>query len=127
MNENLSICAVCGNVDTSNPVRDLCRWEARSPLVMRRREVSDLWALDRSRLFPGVPRLGGRLSALEGIRRGSDDRQLVHALPPWIDESAGDECDPGVRRPLYLAERWAFSDSSDPACSWSAVGANWII
>jgi recombination protein RecR len=32
-------------------------------------EVSDLWALDRSRLFPGrFHVLGGRLSALEGVR-----------------------------------------------------------
>jgi recombination protein RecR len=31
--------------------------------------VSDLWALDRSRLFPGSFHvLGGRLSALEGVR-----------------------------------------------------------
>ncbi len=32
-------------------------------------EVADLWALDRSRLFPGQFHvLGGRLSALEGVR-----------------------------------------------------------
>ena len=32
-------------------------------------EVADLWALDRSRLFPGrFHVLGGRLSALEGVR-----------------------------------------------------------
>ena len=32
-------------------------------------EVADLWALDRSRLFPGRYHvLGGRLSALEGVR-----------------------------------------------------------
>ena len=32
-------------------------------------EVADLWALDRSRLFPGKYHvLGGRLSALEGVR-----------------------------------------------------------
>mgnify|MGYP003341597878 FL=1 len=32
-------------------------------------EVADLWALDRSRLFPGrFHVLGGRLSALDGVR-----------------------------------------------------------
>ena len=32
-------------------------------------EVADLWALDRSRLFPGRYHvLGGRLSALDGVR-----------------------------------------------------------
>ena len=32
-------------------------------------EVADLWALDRTRLFPGrFHVLGGRLSALEGVR-----------------------------------------------------------
>ncbi len=65
----LSTCSVCGNVDTSDPCA-ICadpRRDARALCVVE--EVADLWALDRSRLFPGrFHVLGGRLSALEGIR-----------------------------------------------------------
>jgi recombination protein RecR len=50
-------CAIC---------RDPRRDESMLCVV---EEVSDLWALDRSRLFPGRYHvLGGRLSALEGVR-----------------------------------------------------------
>lgn len=69
VNERLESCAICGNVDTINPC-GICvdpRRDARALCVVE--EVSDLWALDRSRLFPGKFHvLGGRLSALEGIR-----------------------------------------------------------
>lgn len=69
VNENLSICSLCGNVDTIDPC-SICvdpRRDARLLCVVE--EVADLWALDRSRLFPGrFHVLGGRLSALEGVR-----------------------------------------------------------
>ncbi|HET9511852.1 MAG TPA: recombination mediator RecR [Sphingomonas sp.] len=69
VNDRLETCDVCGNVDTSNPCA-ICadpRRDARSLCVVE--EVADLWALDRSRLFPGKFHvLGGRLSALEGVR-----------------------------------------------------------
>lgn len=69
VNEKLATCDICGNVDTSNPC-GVCtdpRRDSRALCVVE--EVSDLWALDRSRLFPGKFHvLGGRLSALEGIR-----------------------------------------------------------
>ena len=69
VNERLATCSVCGNVDTSDPCT-ICtdsRRDARMLCVVE--EVADLWALDRSRLFPGrFHVLGGRLSALEGIR-----------------------------------------------------------
>ena len=67
--DTLSTCSVCGNVDTADPC-SVCRDPRRddkSLCVVE--EVSDLWALDRSRLFPGRYHvLGGRLSALEGVR-----------------------------------------------------------
>ena len=48
-------------VDAAVPRRD-----ARQLCVVE--EVADLWALDRSRLFPGrFHVLGGRLSALDGV------------------------------------------------------------
>ena len=69
VDERLETCGICGNVDTANPCA-ICadpRRDQRSLCVVE--EVADLWALDRSRLFPGrFHVLGGRLSALEGIR-----------------------------------------------------------
>jgi recombination protein RecR len=67
--ERLTTCSTCGNVDTTDPCA-ICadaRRDARSLCVVE--DVSDLWALERSRLFPGrFHVLGGRLSALEGVR-----------------------------------------------------------
>ncbi|WP_230292678.1 recombination mediator RecR [Croceicoccus sp. Ery5] len=66
--ELLVECDICGNIDTKNPC-GICadpRRDARSLCVVE--EVSDLWALDRSKLFPGRYHvLGGRLSALDGV------------------------------------------------------------
>ena len=67
--DKLSTCSICGNVDTSDPC-SICRDPRRDDkMLCVVEEVSDLWALDRSRLFPGRYHvLGGRLSALEGVR-----------------------------------------------------------
>ncbi|MDB5686192.1 MAG: recombination protein RecR [Rhizorhabdus sp.] len=69
VNERLTGCHICGNVDTSDPCA-ICtdpRRDQRMLCVVE--EVADLWALDRARLFPGRYHvLGGRLSALEGVR-----------------------------------------------------------
>ena len=69
VNEALETCSTCGNVDTVNPC-SICsdpRRDDRALCVVE--DVADLWALDRSRLFPGrFHVLGGRLSALEGVR-----------------------------------------------------------
>jgi recombination protein RecR len=69
VNDRLSTCETCGNIDTENPCQ-ICadpRRDARALCVVE--DVSDLWALERSRLFPGQFHvLGGHLSALDGIR-----------------------------------------------------------
>lgn len=69
VSESLVACSTCNNVDTSDPC-GICadpRRDARALCVVE--EVADLWALDRSRLFPGRYHvLGGRLSALDGVR-----------------------------------------------------------
>lgn len=67
--ERLTTCATCGNVDTTDPCA-ICADPRRDPRALCVVEdVSDLWALERSRLFPGrFHVLGGRLSALEGVR-----------------------------------------------------------
>lgn len=67
--ESLVECGTCGNIDTSDPC-GICadpKRETRSLCVVE--DVADLWALDRARLFTGKYHvLGGRLSALEGVR-----------------------------------------------------------
>lgn len=67
--ERLVECAICGNIDTIQPCA-ICsdqRRDARALCVVE--DVADLWALDRSHLFAGCYHvLGGRLSALEGVR-----------------------------------------------------------
>lgn len=67
--ERLVECHSCGNVDTRDPC-GICadpRRDQRSLCVVE--DVADLWALDRAHLFTGRYHvLGGRLSALEGVR-----------------------------------------------------------
>jgi recombination protein RecR len=67
--DTLVECRTCGNVDTTDPC-GVCadtRRDPRSLCVVE--DVADLWALDRARLFAGgFHVLGGRLSALDGIR-----------------------------------------------------------
>lgn len=67
--EGLVECQTCGNVDTTNPC-GICADPRRDPRALCVVEdVADLWALDRARLFTGKYHvLGGRLSALEGVR-----------------------------------------------------------
>ena len=69
VSERLATCSTCGNVDTSDPCA-VCadpRRDNRALCVVE--EVADLWALERSKLFPGrFHVLGGKLSALDGVR-----------------------------------------------------------
>ena len=67
--KRLSICSTCGNLDTTDPCAICADPRRDDRLLCVVEEVADLWALDRSRLFPGrFHVLGGRLSALEGVR-----------------------------------------------------------
>jgi recombination protein RecR len=69
VSERLSTCSTCGNLDTSDPCGICSDARRDDKLLCVVEEVADLWALDRSRLFPGRYHvLGGRLSALEGVR-----------------------------------------------------------
>jgi recombination protein RecR len=110
VSEKLSTCSVCGNVDTADPC-SICRdprRDERSLCVVE--EVSDLWALDRSRLFPGRYHvLGGRLSALEGIRPEdlSIDKLVSRISAGGIDEVvlAMNATLEGQTTAHYLAER----------------------
>jgi recombination protein RecR len=108
--QRLVECATCGNVDTSNPC-GVCadqRRDARSLCVVE--DVADLWALDRGRLFPGRYHvLGGRLSALDGIRPEdlTIDRLIERVAAGGIDEVvlAMNATLEGQTTAHYLAER----------------------
>ena len=89
-------------------------------------EVADLWALDRSRLFPGRYHvLGGRLSALEGVRPGRPDHRP--ARPPRFRGRhrrgrAGDERDARGpdHRPLCRRAPGNISYPSQPVGPWTS-------
>ena len=89
VDQRLTECSICGNVDTSDPC-SVCadpRRDQRAIAVVE--EVSDLWALERSRLFPGrFHVLGGRLSALEGVRPEdlTIDRLVARISAGGVDE-----------------------------------------
>lgn len=106
----LTTCTICGNVDTHDPCA-ICadpRRDQRSLCVVE--EVADLWALDRARLFPGrFHVLGGRLSALEGVR---PEDLRVDSLVRRIAEGGIDEVVLAMNATLegqttahYIAER----------------------
>lgn len=108
--ERISTCHVCGNVDTSDPC-GVCtdpRRDDRALCVVE--EVSDLWALERSRLFPGrFHVLGGRLSALDGVgpQDLGIDRLLARVGAGGIDEVvlATNATLEGQTTAHYIAER----------------------
>ena len=110
VSETLVECQTCGNVDTANPC-GICtdpRRDARALCVVE--EVSDVWPLDRARLFPGRYHvLGGRLSALDGI--GPENLNIASLLGR-VEGGAVDEVVLAMNATLegqttahYLAER----------------------
>ncbi len=110
VNENLAICSVCGNVDTIDPCSICADTRRDERLLCVVEEVSDLWALDRSRLFPGrFHVLGGRLSAMEGVRPEdlTIDRLIQRVSRGGIDEVvlAMNATLEGQTTAHYLAER----------------------
>ncbi|WP_419827343.1 recombination mediator RecR [Sphingomonas sp.] len=110
VSEKLSLCHICGNVDTVDPC-GVCadpRRDAKSLCVVE--EVADLWALDRTRLFPGrFHVLGGRLSALDGVRPEdlTIDRLVARVGDGGIDEIvlATNATLEGQTTAHYIAER----------------------
>ena len=107
---NLSTCATCGNLDTTDPCAHLPRHAPRRSRLCVVEEVADFWALDRSRLFPGrFHVLGGRLSALEGIRPEdlAIDRLVARVAAGGFDEVvlAMNATLEGQTTAHYLAER----------------------
>lgn len=110
VNERLATCSTCGNVDTTDPC-GICadpRRDDRALCVVE--DVPDLWALDKSRLFPGrFHVLGGRLSALDGVRPEDlgIDRLIARVSAGGIDEVvlAMNATLEGQTTAHYIAER----------------------
>lgn len=108
--EALVECSTCGNVDTADPC-PICtdpRRDARALCVVE--DVADLWALDRARLFTGRYHvLGGRLSALDGVRPEdlTIDRLVARVSAGGIDEVvlAMNATLEGQTTAHYIAER----------------------
>ena len=89
VSKRLSTCSVCGNVDTADPCSICTDARRDDKMLCVVEEVADLWALDRSRLFPGRYHvLGGRLSALDGVGPGdlTIDRLVGLVSKGGIDE-----------------------------------------
>ncbi len=108
--ERLVECDICGNVDTQNPC-GICadpRRDAKSICAVE--DVSDLWALDRARLFSGRYHvLGGKLSALDGVR---PEDLAIDSLLGRVEEGKIEEVVLAMNATLegqttahYLAER----------------------
>jgi recombination protein RecR len=74
--EHVSVCSVCGNVDTREPC-SVCQNPSRDPAILVVVEdVGDLWALERAGATRGRYHvLGGVLSPLDGI--GPDDLNIA--------------------------------------------------
>jgi recombination protein RecR len=108
--DRLVECQICGNVDTVQPCA-ICadpRRDPRSLCVVE--DVADLWALDRAHLFAGRYHvLGGRLSALDGVRPEdlSIERLVARVSAGGIDEVvlAMNATLEGQTTAHYLAER----------------------
>ena len=79
--DKVTACSVCGNMDTQSPCA-ICSDDLRNKKqICVIRDVSDLWAIERSQVFKGYYHvLGGILSALDGI--GPDEL----AIQPLIEK-----------------------------------------
>jgi len=108
----LVVCARCNNIDTQDPCHICTDPRRDETLLCVVEDVPDLWALDGKRLFAGrFHVLGGRLSALDGVRpedlaidsllarlAGSPIREVVLAMNATLE---------GQTTMHYLADRLA--------------------
>jgi recombination protein RecR len=81
---NIRTCAECGNLDTTDPCA-ICADAARdAALLCVVEDVADLWAMERTKSFPGRYHvLGGTLSAIEGV--GPDELRI----PKLVERATG--------------------------------------
>jgi recombination protein RecR len=113
----VSVCSVCGALDTRDPCAVCCDPERDATLICVVEEVGALWAMERGGAYRGRYHvLGGLLSALDGVgpealrvagltTRARDEgvREVILALPATVD---------GQTTAHYLADRLAGADVS---------------
>ncbi len=96
--ETISVCAICGNLDSQNPCA-ICADPNRAAdgTICVVADINDLWAFERTGAHRGQYHvLGGVISALNGV--APDDlrvaellvrlpaaREVILALPPTVD------------------------------------------
>src|SRR6202162_1054026 len=87
--ERISICKMCGNIDTHNPCT-VCTDPRRDPaVIVVVEDVADLWALERAHAVNARYHvLGGTLSALDGVgpQDLSIDALVTRAHAPEVHE-----------------------------------------
>lgn len=87
--EKISVCRVCGNIDTHNPCT-VCTDPQRDPsVIVVVADVADLWALERARAINARYHvLGGTLSPLDGVGPGdlTIDALIARAHDPGVKE-----------------------------------------
>ena len=88
--ENISLCKTCGNACTDQ-VCKICSDPKRDKnLICVVEDVSDLWAIERTRSFKGVFHvLGGTLSAIESI--GPEEINIIELQKRVLAESGEKE------------------------------------
>tara|TARA_B100000686_G_scaffold149590_1_gene156850 strand:- start:10705 stop:11304 length:600 start_codon:yes stop_codon:yes gene_type:complete len=66
--QNIRICKICGNLDTSETCK-ICLDDSRDKnIICVVEDISDLWALERTSSYKGLYHvLGGVLSAIDGV------------------------------------------------------------
>jgi recombination protein RecR len=73
--EKISVCRICGNVDTQNPCTVCTDPRRDESTIVVVADVADLWALERAHAInPRYHVLGGILSPLDGV--GPDDLSI---------------------------------------------------
>lgn len=85
--ERVTTCDICGNLDTQSPCT-ICKNTNRDKHALCIVEsVSDVWALERSKLFNGYYHiLGGVLSTTEGIGPEQLNIKSIHSRIEQIEE-----------------------------------------
>ena len=100
--EKVSICSICGNVDTTNPCTICTDPKRDRKTIVVVEDVADLWALERANAVNSLYHvLGGTLSPLDGV--GPEDLRIDELIDrvadPLLDETTGEP----VTREIILA------------------------
>ncbi|MDR3224650.1 MAG: recombination mediator RecR [Holosporales bacterium] len=97
---NSKTCEICGNVDVVSPCSICSNLKRDSSTICVVSDISDLWSVERSGFYKGKYHiLGGKLSAVEGIRpedlsidalygriKSSDEiREIIMAMSADLD------------------------------------------